>query len=246
MTENDAALAVANFEQLVLAAKLQEQRALRRAVALTVVPIIIGLVWLAVSFYQANAAAQRAKALNVKIQENIKELTVLETQRAQALLALKHTQAASEEQIRVLQELSEKVTQKKRVPATLLEQAQQSVANATQVNRTTAAVVPRVGILIADQKQQGLAENVRRALEAKGFTIPAIRTLGVHGVAPEFTEVRYFHEPADRPQAIQLRDLLEVQFNLPEVHAAFNVDPSTQPNSFEIWFSPSITSTTRP
>lgn len=245
MTEqiDDSVLAAADFERLVHLAQEREKRAQKRAIMLTAIPLIVGLIWLAISFNQVNVAARQAAVLEAQAARKRSELKTLEAQRAEALVALKTTNAQLIAEAQLLKERSEQFARQKCVPLSFLTQTQQSVANASAaVTRTTESVVPSIGILIATEKQRSVAVSIRRALEARGFSVPAIRSLGAHGVAPELTEVRYFHGPSDRAQALQLRDLLQGEFGFRRVRPAFTVDqdtPPKPPNSFEIWFSPS-------
>jgi hypothetical protein len=164
------------------------------------------------------------------------EVENLEIKRTQALIGLRQLEVETEKQRQLLTQLTTHARQDTRAPEDLIQKAQQSISVSASVSSRVANLIPTVDIIIADEKQRTAAAAIKVALEAQGYRVKFIRSLGEHGIAPAATEIRYFRNPEDRLQASELSDFLKEHSGI-EAKPAYVIDRATPANEFEIWFS---------
>ena len=98
----------------------------------------------------------------------------------------------------------------------------------------------RVFLLISDEDQRAAATLLKTEIEKNGFDVAGI------GKSPgrriDATEVRYFHEPDDKPDAARLQAMVEKQPGQAECQVTYAPDPDRTAGArkFQIWLKPTV------
>lgn len=109
-------------------------------------------------------------------------------------------------------------------------------ATAKSEAKATLSTLPvQVYIQISREGQRSKAEDVRTALQKKGFTVPGIENIAIKADIPKKTNVRYFNDQ-DKSIADQIVAVLKEQ-GLASAYSYRVARYKVKPGSLEIWFS---------
>ncbi len=201
----------------------QERRVRRRALVLTLIPMLLalGLIWL--TGRQVNVA----RAELTVIRDSVGLLEAEAATRLEAVEAARRMNDSLEAQAARLQtwvrnRSPEAVTR-------ITEQAAQDLA--------AEPVQARVYLHIVDESQRAAARGVQRTLEEAGFVVPGIERVAA---GPSPSEVRYFRsaerEDAERIQQVVLSSS-PTRLAIRDLSARYGTSSAIRPRTYEVWFS---------
>lgn len=100
------------------------------------------------------------------------------------------------------------------------------------VSPATAAAIPRIYVQIASASQLDRVKAITQPLQAKGYLVPGIETVGAR--APMQSELRYFRD-ADQPTAESIARTLADEHGLTAQVIKFPGSKNTRAQHFELW-----------
>ncbi len=94
----------------------------------------------------------------------------------------------------------------------------------------------RVYLFVSDEAQTAAAKALVPILEGAGFDVAGIAKNSTHRV--DGTEIRYFREPQDKPDAARIQELVAKQTGQTDCKIARTTDPDNASGSrkFQVWF----------
>ncbi len=97
---------------------------------------------------------------------------------------------------------------------------------------------PRVYLFVSDEEQKETAKQLKTALEAAGFDVPAIAKQSIKKL--DAPEVRYFRNAKDKAEAAQVAELVRKQLGLREPRVSFIDDADNAGGGgrrYQLWLS---------
>jgi len=201
----------------------ESERLRRRVLLLTLVPVAVAILLIAVTSRQvANARGELSVLVDSAAQLRQEVATRLE-----ALQAARQEKDSLEAQVTALkgwvQQRNARVAD--------------SIQRAATLQFETASVKPRVYIHIVEENQRAGARRIQRQLEAGGFVVPGIQRVSQ---GPRTSVVRYFKEN-ERAGADRVRDIVAaagVSLTVSDLSRRFGSSGAIRASHYEIWFGP--------
>lgn len=222
-----------------------EARARRTTLLVTLVPVLIVVVLVAI-------AGSRLISANQHLQEEIANSEAVNRSLSAKIATVEGERKRLEEQLASLNQSYQQQSKllalfadRRVTPATVAEAKELVVASPKiqdRVRKTLAQTPsrssPRVFLHIADEQQRDPARHLQTALIERGFIVPGVQNVGRIGarVPAQRSEVRYFHRE-DEKDAVRLTGALENNGVKP-IRIVPLFDQKDEPlGKFEVWFS---------
>lgn len=196
----------------------------RRTLLLTMVPIVVAAVLIAVTFLTVSSKQQELAVAHNNLNTVQQHLDSARTD-----LKLIGTQKITlQQEVDSLSRLKEGLA--RLVPAAQEQQVQEDVSKALQAAR----LQPRVYLHIVSEEQRPAARQLTTGLEKAGLVVPGIEYVRR---GPSSNELRFFRDEDSR-EAAQIQQLAAdagLKLKVRNLSATYGDSKSIRPGHFEIW-----------